>query len=112
MRVWRNTCEEEEASGCLPHRDVLVSSSSSLDDVRQSFFLKMTSVWLWPLINNVALVLFFCFLKKNMLVLSCCISQSSMTMVSGLDCCLAVCVCPCECERVCVCQALLLMTYS
>lgn len=35
-----------------------------------------------------------------MLVLSCCIFQSSMTMVLGLDCCLAVCVYICVCVYV------------
>lgn len=56
---------------------------------------------LWPLINNISLVLFFFFFfKRNMLVLSCCIFQSSMTMVSGLDCYLAECAC--VCAGVCV----------
>lgn len=66
--MWRNTCEEEEESGCLPHRDMPVSSS--LEDMQQSFFQNEFSR-LWPLIDNVALVLFLfffvCFFLKTCL---------------------------------------------
>lgn len=41
VRLWRRTCDEEEESGCLPQRDVLVSSS--LKNMQQSFFI-MSSV--------------------------------------------------------------------
>lgn len=74
------------SSGCFPHQDVGQQQLAELfhDDV--SLF--------WPLINSVAWVPFFFFLsQKNMLVLSCCIFQSSMTMVSGLAACLCVRVC-------------------
>lgn len=61
------TREDEEESGCLPLQDVSVVSS--LINMQQSFFFYYYEFsLLWPLINNVALVL----LLFRKLVLSCC----------------------------------------
>lgn len=87
--------------GEIHHRGVflirmLVSSSS------QSFFMTTSvcyGLWLTALLGY----LFFFSLslsEKNMLVLSCCIFQSSMTMVSGLA--TRVRVCECVEESMCV----------
>lgn len=59
--MWRNKCEEEEESGCLPHRDVF--SQQQLRRRAAELFHYEFSL-LWPLINNVALVLFL-FLGKH-----------------------------------------------
>lgn len=93
MWEWRNAYEEEP--GCLPHQDV---GQQQLRRRAAEIFHDKFSL-LWPLINDVAWVPFFFLLKKNMLVLSCCIFQSSMTMVSGLAVCVYIYVCVCLCER-------------
>lgn len=81
-----------------------MSSLSSFEDVRQS-----TSSWIQSVMAFDKQRCFgtFLFFFINMLVLSCCIFQSSMAMVWGLDYGLAVCfynvrVCVCEHVSVCV----------
>lgn len=78
------------SSGCFPHQDVGQQQLAELFHDDFSLF--------WPLTALLGYLFFLS--QKNMLVLSCCIFQSSMTMVSGL----AACLCVCECveESMCV----------
>lgn len=54
VRLWRRTCEEE--LGCLPLRVVLVGQQQL--EKRAAELSHFEFSLLWPLINNVALVLF------------------------------------------------------